>query len=71
MVRQGNGGSWLTRSGCVEPGMETDAESGVWAAELESLLLGMGERFARVEPRRRMRDYARGLLGPVGRKNDP
>ncbi|MGW7594972.1 transposase, partial [Streptomyces rubiginosohelvolus] len=26
-------------------------------------------RFARVESRRRMRDYVRGLRGPVGRKN--
>lgn len=38
-------------------------------AELQSLLLRVGERFGRVEPRRRMRDYVRGLLGPVGRKN--
>lgn len=49
--------------------MTTDVEPGVWAAELESLLLRVGERFTRVEPRRRMRDYVRGLLGPVGRKN--
>lgn len=49
--------------------MATDVEAGVWAAELESLLLRVGERFTRVEPRRRMRDYVRGLLGPVGRKN--
>lgn len=28
------------------------------------LLLRIGGRFARVEPRRRMRDYVRGLLGP-------
>ncbi|MER5347646.1 IS701 family transposase, partial [Streptomyces mirabilis] len=49
--------------------MATDVEAGVWAAELEPLLLQVGERFTRVEPRRRMRDYVRGLLGPVGRKN--
>jgi SRSO17 transposase len=49
--------------------MATDVEAGVWAAELESLQLRVGERFTRVEPRRRMRDYVRGLLGPVGRKN--
>lgn len=48
---------------------ESDVEVGLWAAELESLLLRVGERFGRVEPRRRMRDYVRGLLGPVGRKN--
>lgn len=49
--------------------MDTDVEAGLWAAELESLLLRVGERFGRIEPRRRMRDYVRGLLGPVGRKN--
>ena len=27
------------------------------------------EHVSRMEPRRRMRDYVRGLLGPVGRKN--
>ncbi|WP_282613040.1 transposase [Streptomyces sp. GESEQ-35] len=49
--------------------MGSDAEVDSWDAELESLLLRVGERFGRVEPRRRMRDYVRGLLGPVGRKN--
>lgn len=48
---------------------ESDVEVGLWDAELDSLLLRVGERFSRVEPRRRMRDYVRGLLGPVGRKN--
>ncbi len=51
--------------------METDSdvEVGRWDAELDSLLLRVGERFSRIEPRRQMRDYVRGLLGPVGRKN--
>nr|WP_225891302.1 transposase [Streptomyces dioscori] len=49
--------------------MESDNEVGSWEAELESLLLRVDERFGRVEPRWRMRDYVRGLLGPVGRKN--
>ncbi|MFJ2581836.1 transposase [Kitasatospora aureofaciens] len=40
-----------------------------WDNELEDLFLRVGHRFSRVEPRRRMRDYVRGLLGPVGRKN--
>ncbi|WP_128437475.1 IS701 family transposase, partial [Streptomyces cyaneus] len=44
-------------------------EIGSWSAELESLLVRVGGRFGRAEPRRRMRDYVRGLLGPVGRKN--
>ncbi|MFD8321625.1 hypothetical protein [Kitasatospora purpeofusca] len=46
---------------------EPSAES--WDRELEDLFLRVGDRFSRVEPRRRMRDYVRGLLGPVGRKN--
>ncbi|MCZ4607006.1 IS701 family transposase [Streptomyces sp. Lzd4kr] len=50
-------------------GPESGVEVGLWDAELESLLQRVGRRFGRVEPRRRMRDYVRGLLGPVGRKN--
>ena len=49
--------------------MESDVEAALWASESESLLLRVGKRFGRVEPRQRMRDYVRGLLGPVGRKN--
>ncbi|MFE4960761.1 hypothetical protein ACFRCW_44335 [Streptomyces sp. NPDC056653] len=41
----------------------------IWNDEIEELLLRTGHRFRRVEPRRRMRDRIRGLLGPVGRKN--
>ncbi|MFE9454225.1 transposase, partial [Streptomyces sp. NPDC006739] len=41
----------------------------MWNDEPEELFLRTGHRFRRVEPRRRMRDYIRGLLGPVGRKN--
>lgn len=41
----------------------------IWNDELEELFLRTGHRFKRVEPRRRMRDYIRGLMGPVGRKN--
>jgi len=48
---------------------ESDVEAGLWDAELRSLLLRVGERFGRVEPRRHMRAYVHGLLGPVGRKN--
>lgn len=49
--------------------MIEDLGTSLWAAELEDLFLRVGGRFARVEPRRRMRDHVRGLLGPVGRKN--
>jgi SRSO17 transposase len=40
-----------------------------WAAELEELLLRVGQRFGRADLRWRMRAYVRGLLGSVGRKN--
>ncbi|MGW7824799.1 IS701 family transposase [Streptomyces puniciscabiei] len=48
---------------------QDDVRPGVWASELEEVLLRVGHRFGRVDLRRRMRDYVRGLLGPVGRKN--
>lgn len=49
--------------------MQADFVTGRWSAELEDLFLRVSGRFGRVEVRRRMRDYVRGLLGPVGRKN--
>jgi SRSO17 transposase len=40
-----------------------------WDLELDDLFVNIGHRFGRVELRRRMRDYVRGLLAPVARKN--
>ncbi|MFH9355126.1 transposase [Kitasatospora sp. NPDC017646] len=40
-----------------------------WGRELEELFLRFGVHFGRVEPRRRISDYVRGPVGPVGRKN--
>lgn len=40
-----------------------------WAAELESVFARVAGRFGRADLRWRMRDYVRGLLAPVGRKN--
>jgi SRSO17 transposase len=40
-----------------------------WDLELDALFLTIGHRFGPVELRRRMRDYVRGLLAPVARKN--
>jgi SRSO17 transposase len=40
-----------------------------WERELDDLFLCIGHRFGRADLRRRMRDYVRGLLAPVGRKN--
>lgn len=40
-----------------------------WATELERVHQHVGPRFARSEPRQRVRAYLQGLLGPVARKN--
>ncbi|MFF3327072.1 transposase [Streptomyces sp. NPDC002889] len=40
-----------------------------WDLELDDLFVAIGHRFGRVEPRRCMRDYVRGPLAPVARKN--
>ena len=40
-----------------------------WAGELESVFARVAGRFARADLRWRMRDYLRGLLAPVARKN--
>ena len=41
----------------------------VWSAELERLGARLAPRFTRLEPRRRLLAYLRGLLAPVERKN--
>jgi len=49
--------------------MEGLTEVGQWQDELESVFARVAGRFARADLRWRMRDYVRGLLAPVGRKN--
>ncbi|MFJ6632608.1 IS701 family transposase [Streptomyces sp. NPDC091376] len=49
--------------------MITEYVAAQWDLELDDLFLPIGHRFGRVELRRRMRDYVRGLLAPVARKN--
>ncbi|MFE2092448.1 hypothetical protein [Streptomyces sp. NPDC059460] len=49
--------------------MITERAAEHWNLELDDLFLTIGHRFRRVELRRRMRDYVRGLLAPVARKN--
>jgi SRSO17 transposase len=44
-------------------------DTSAWAAELERLGARLAPRFTRVEPRRRLLAYLRGLLAPVERKN--
>ncbi|MGI5380582.1 IS701 family transposase [Streptomyces sp. CA-251387] len=46
-----------------------DPADATWDRELDDLFLRIGHRFGRADLRRRMRDYVRALLGPVGRKN--
>ena len=41
----------------------------MWTEGFEALLVRLGPRFGRVEPRRRLSAYLRGLLAPVERKN--
>lgn len=40
-----------------------------WGADLDEIAQRIGSRFARAEPRQRMRRYLEGLLRPVERKN--
>jgi SRSO17 transposase len=47
----------------------TESAAARWDLELVDLFLTIGHRFGRVEPRRRTRDYVRGLFARVARKN--
>ncbi|MFG2563574.1 hypothetical protein [Streptomyces sp. NPDC048496] len=49
--------------------MIDDLADATWDCELDDLCLRIGHRFGRTDLRRRMRDYVRALLGPVGSKN--
>ncbi|MFJ4502022.1 IS701 family transposase [Streptomyces sp. NPDC088864] len=49
--------------------MITESAAAQWDLELDDLFLAIGHRFGQVELRRHMRDYVRGLLAPVARKN--
>ncbi|MFF4830178.1 IS701 family transposase [Streptomyces sp. NPDC001312] len=49
--------------------MATEQAAETWDHDLDDLFTDIGHRFGRVEPRRRMRAYVRGLLAPVARKN--
>ena len=47
--------------------MATMNDGSAWSAEFAALLGRLGPRFARVEPRRRLAAYLKGLLAPVER----
>jgi SRSO17 transposase len=49
--------------------MTNVSEAAGWARGLDELAARLAPRFGRVEPRRRLLAYLRGLLAPVGRKN--
>jgi SRSO17 transposase len=49
--------------------MVTMDEVSAWAIEFGALMVRLGPRFGRVEPRRRAAAYLKGLLAPVERKN--
>jgi SRSO17 transposase len=57
---------WPVMEGFAMTALEDTA---TWAAELERLGARLAPRFTRVEPRRRLLAYLRGLLAPVERKN--
>ncbi|WFB84954.1 MULTISPECIES: hypothetical protein [Streptomyces] len=48
--------------------MIDDLADATWGHELDDIFLRIGHPFGRADLRRRMRDYVRALLGPVGRK---
>ncbi|MCM2393041.1 transposase [Streptomyces sp. CWNU-1] len=49
--------------------MITERAAEQWDLGLDDLFVTIGHRFRRVELRRRLREYVRGLLAPVARKN--
>ncbi len=49
--------------------MITEQAAETWDRDLDHLFTTIGHHFSSLEPRRRMRDYVRGLFAPVARKN--
>jgi SRSO17 transposase len=58
---------WTTDNRAVAAGFSVDL--GRWRREFDELMLRVGGRFGRVEPRRRMASFVRGLLAPLPRVN--
>src|ERR1700746_3762048 len=48
-------------------GLSVDPDG--WRRDFDELMLRVGGRFARVDPRRRMASFVRGLLAPLPRVN--
>jgi hypothetical protein len=58
---------WTTEERAVAAGLSVDLDG--WRREFDELMLRVGGRFARVEPRRRMASFVRGLLAALPRVN--
>jgi SRSO17 transposase len=58
---------WTTEDRAVAAGLSVDL--GGWRREFDELMLRVGGRFSRVEPRRRMAAFVRGLLAGLPRVN--
>ena len=61
------GGVWTTEHRAVAAGLSVDLDR--WRREFDALMLRVGGRFARVEPRRRVASFVRGLLAGLSRVN--
>ncbi len=74
-MRRGNEGShrrswtvvWTDHDAAVAAGYRADAQR--CRVLFDDLMLTVGQRFRRPEPRRRVRDFVRGLLAPLPSKN--
>ena len=58
---------WTDHDAAVAAAYRVDALR--WRGLFDELMLTVGVRFRRPEPRRRVRDFVRGLLAPLPRKN--
>jgi hypothetical protein len=58
---------WTTEDRVVAAGLSVDLER--WRREFDELMLRLGGRFARVEPRRRVAAFIRSLLAGLARVN--
>ncbi len=58
---------WTDHDAAVAAAYRVDARR--WRELFDELMVTVGVRFRRPEPRRRVRDFVRGLLAPLPRKN--
>jgi SRSO17 transposase len=58
---------WINHDAAVAAEYRVDAQR--WWVLFDDLMLTIGQRFRRPEPRRRVRDFVRGLLAPLPTKN--